>query len=211
MKLKLCKICKTKYTPTKPLQMVCGGLCAIEYSKIHLPKVKMTEANQKRKENKAKLKELENLSYWKKILQAQINSIARLIDKDCPCISSGRPYRTDDQAGHFYSVGSTPALRFNLLNLWSQSIRDNMHNSGNLLNYREQLVKFDIIDLIEEQRLKYPTLKLSIEEIKEAIIKTKVVKKLLIEQNNDVFNPRSVVKRVELRVEFNRFINIYKS
>jgi hypothetical protein len=170
----------------------------------------MTEANNKRKENKAKLKELENLSYWKKILQAQINSIARLIDKDCPCISSGRAYRTDDQAGHFYSVGSTPALRFNLLNLWSQSIRDNMHNSGNLLNYREQLVKFDIIDLIEEQRLKYPTLKLSIEEIKEAIIKTKVVKKMLIEQNNDVFNPRSVAKRVELRVEFNRFIEIYK-
>jgi hypothetical protein len=171
----------------------------------------MTEANNKRKENKAKLKDLENLSYWKKILQAQINSIVRLIDKDCPCISSGRAYRTDDQAGHFYSVGSTPALRFNLLNLWSQSIRDNMHNSGNLLNYREQLVKFDIIDLIEEQRLKYPTLKLSIEEIKEAIIKTKVVKKMLIEQNNDVFNPRSVVKRVELRVEFNNFIEIYKS
>ena len=211
MKLKLCKICKAQYTPVKPLQVVCSPICSIEYSKIHLPKVKMTEANNKRKENKAKLKDLENLSYWKKILQAQVNSIVRLIDKDCPCISSGRAYRTDDQAGHFYSVGSTPALRFNLLNLWSQSIRDNMHNSGNLLNYREQLVKFDIIDLIEEQRLKYPTLKLSIEEIKEAIIKTKVVKKMLIEQNNDVFNPRSVVKRVELRVEFNRFIEIYKS
>jgi hypothetical protein len=171
----------------------------------------MTEANIKRKENKAKLKELENLSYWKKILQAQINSIVRLIDKDCPCISSGRPYRTDDQAGHFYSVGSTPALRFNLLNLWSQSIRDNMHNSGNLLNYREQLVKFDIIDLVETERLKYQTLKLSIDEIKEAIIKTKIVKKLMIDKNNDVFNPRSVTKRVELRIEFNRFIEIYKS
>jgi len=211
MKPKLCKVCKTKYTPVKPLQQVCNPLCAIEYSKIHLPKVKMTEANNKRKENKAKLKDLENLSYWKKILQAQINSIVRLIDKDCPCISSGRPYRTDDQAGHFYSVGSTPALRFNLLNLWSQSIRDNMHNSGNLLNYREQLVKFDIIDLVETERLKYQTLKLSIDEIKEAIIKTKIVKKLMIDKNNDVFNPRSVTKRVELRIEFNRFIEIYKS
>jgi len=211
MKPKLCKVCKTKYTPTKPLQVVCSPICSIEYSKIHLPKHKMTEANIKRKENKAKLKELENLSYWKKILQAQINSIVRLIDKDCPCISSGRPYRTDDQAGHFYSVGSTPALRFNLLNLWSQSIRDNMHNSGNLLNYREQLVKFDIIDLVETERLKYQTLKLSIDEIKEAIIKTKIVKKLMIDKNNDVFNPRSVTKRVELRIEFNRFIEIYKS
>ena len=57
MKPKLCKICKTKYTPTNPLQMVCGGLCAIEYSKIHLQKAKMTEANKKKKENKAKLKD----------------------------------------------------------------------------------------------------------------------------------------------------------
>jgi hypothetical protein len=80
-----------------------------------------------------------------------------------------------------------------------------------LNNYREQLVKFDIIDLIEAERLKYPTLKLSIEEIKEAIIKTKVVKKMLIEQNNDVFSPRHIELRVKLRVEFNRFIEIYKS
>jgi hypothetical protein len=210
MKPKLCKVCKTKYTPTKPLQKVCNPLCAIEYSKIHLPKVKMTEANNKRKENKAKLKDLENLSYWKKILQAQVNLIVRLIDKDCPCISSGRAYRTDDQAGHFYSVGSTPALRFNLLNLWSQSIRDNMHNSGNLLNYREQLVKFDIIDLIEEQRLKYPTLKVSIEEIKEAIQNAKSVILELKMKNQEELLPRTTEKRVELRLKYQKRLNIYK-
>jgi len=210
MKLKLCKICKAKYTPTKPLQMVCGGLCAIEYSKIHLPKVKMTEANQKRKENKAKLKELENLSYWKKILQAQVNLIVRLIDKGCNCISSNRPYREDDQAGHMYSVGSTPALRFNLLNLWSQSIRDNMHNSGNLLNYREMVVKLNIIDLIEEQRLKYPTLKVSIEEIKEAIQNAKSVILELKMLNQEEILPRTTEKRVELRLKYQKRLNIYK-
>jgi hypothetical protein len=210
MKPKLCKVCKTKYTPTKPLQQVCNPLCAIEYSKIHLPKHKMTEANQKRKENKAKLKDLENLSYWKKILQAQVNLIVRLIDKGCNCISSGRPYREDDQAGHMYSVGSTPALRFNLLNLWSQSIRDNMHNSGNLLNYREQLVKFDIIDLIEEQRLKYPTLKVSIEEIKEAIQNAKSVILELKMLNQEEMLPRTTEKRVELRLKYQKRLNIYK-
>jgi hypothetical protein len=210
MKPKLCKVCKTKYTPTKPLQQVCNPLCAIEYSKIHLPKHKMTEANQKRKENKAKLKDLENLSYWKKILQAQVNLIVRLIDKGCNCISSGRPYREDDQAGHMYSVGSTPALRFNLLNLWSQSIRDNMHNSGNLLNYREQLVKFDIIDLIEEQRLKYPTLKVSIEEIKEAIQNAKSVILELKMLNQEELLPRTTQKRVELRLKYQKRLNIYK-
>jgi hypothetical protein len=210
MKPKLCKVCKTKYTPTKPLQQVCGYECSIQYSKIHLPKHKMTEANQKRKENKAKLKELENLSYWKKILQAQVNLIVRLIDKDCNCISSGRPYREDDQAGHMYSVGSTPALRYNLLNLWSQSIKDNMHNSGNLLNYREMLVKLNIIDLIQEQRLKYPTLKVSIEEIKEAIQNAKSVILELKMLNQEELLPRTTEKRVELRLKYQKRLNIYK-
>jgi hypothetical protein len=210
MKPKLCKVCKTKYTPTKPLQQVCDYKCSIEYSKIHLPKVKMTEANNKRKENKAKLKDLENLSYWKKILQAQVNLIVRLIDKGCNCISSGRPYREDDQAGHMYSVGSTPALRYNLLNLWSQSIRDNMHNSGNLLNYREMLVKLNIIDLIEEQRLKYPTLKITKEEIKEAFQNAKSVILELKMLNQEEMLPRTTEKRVELRLKYQKRLNIYK-
>ena len=182
-----------------------------ECIKAHVESAKKVQIKVKRKENQVKKLELKPKSYWLAILQKEINQIVRLIDKDCPCISSGRPYRSDDQAGHFYSVGSTPALRFNLLNLWSQSIKDNMHNSGNLLNYREQLVKFDIIDLIEAERLKYPTLKLSIEEIKEAISKAKIVKKVMIELNSDVFNPRSVVKRVDLRQEFNRYLEIYKA
>ena len=123
---------------------------------------------------------------------------------------SGRSYRTDDQAGHYFSLGSTPSLRFNLLNIWSQSVRDNMHNSGNLLNYREQLVKFDIIDLIETERLKYPTLKLSIEEIKEARIKTRLLKKIIISKNNEDILPRTIDKRVQLRQYYNQYLEIYK-
>jgi hypothetical protein len=179
--------------------------------KAHVESAKKVQIKVKKKENQVKKLELKPKSYWLAILQKEINQIVRLIDKDCPCISSGRSYRTDDQAGHFYSVGSTPALRFNLLNLWSQSIKDNMHGSGNLLNYREKLVMFDIIDKIEAERLLYQTLKLSIEEIKDAISKAKIVKKLMIDKNNDVFAPRSVQNRVNLRVEFNKFLEIYKA
>ena len=203
-----CKQCKSKFIPKYFNQKYC--LINDECIKAHVESAKKIQIKVKKKENQVKKLELKPKSYWLAILQKEINQIVRLIDKDCPCISSGRAYRTDDQAGHFYSVGSTPAFRFNLLNLWSQSIKDNMHNSGNLLNYREQLVKFDIIDLIEDEKRKYPTLKLSIEEIKEAISKSKIVKKVMIELNSDVFNPRSVVKRVELRQEFNRYLEIYK-
>ena len=203
-----CKQCKSKFIPKYFNQKYC--LINDECIKAHVESAKKVQIRVNKKENQVKKLELKPKSYWLAILQKEINQIVRLIDKDCPCISSGRPYRSDDQAGHFYSVGSTPALRFNLLNLWSQSIKDNMHNSGNLLNYRETLVKFDIIDLIESERLKYPTLKLSIEEIKQAISKAKIVKKVMLELNSNVFNPRSVVKRVELRQEFNRYLEIYK-
>jgi hypothetical protein len=182
-----------------------------ECIKAHVESAKKIQRAVKKKENQVKKLELKPKSYWLAILQKEINQIVRLIDKGCPCISSGRPYRSDDQAGHMYSVGSTPSLRFNLLNLWSQSVKDNMHNSGNLLNYRENLVNFGIIDLIEEEKRKYPTLKLSIEEIKEAILKAKIIKKLMIEKNNDVFASRSVQNRVNLRVEFNKFLEIYKA
>jgi hypothetical protein len=203
-----CKSCQSKFTPKYFNQKFC--MINDECIKAHVESAKKVQIKVKKKENQVKKLELKPKSYWLAILQKEINQIVRLIDKGCSCISSNRPYRPDDQAGHFHSLGSTPSLRFNLLNIYSQSVRDNMHNSGNLLNYREQLVKFDIIDLIEAERLKYPTLKLSIEEIKEAISKAKIVKKLMIDKNNDVFAPRSVQNRVNLRVEFNKFIEIYK-
>lgn len=210
MKQKLCKICKEHYTPIKPLQMVCGGKCAIEYSKIHLPKVKMTEANNKRKENKAKLKDLENLSYWKKILQAQVNLIVRLIDKGSNCISSNRPYKETDECGHFASRGSNPALQFNLFNMYSQSVHDNQHLSGNLLEYRDNLEKLGIYEMYLSQKVKYQSLKISKEEIKGAIQSAKSVILELKMKNQEEILPRSIEKRVELRVKYQKRLNIYK-
>jgi hypothetical protein len=210
MKQKKCKICKESFMPTKPLQQVCDYKCSIEYSKIHLQKVKMTEANQKRKENKAKLKELENLSYWKKILQAQVNLIVRLIDKGCNCISSNRPYKDTDECGHFASRGSNPALQFNLFNMYSQSVHDNQHLSGNLLEYREMLEKLNIYDLYLEQKRKYPTLKITKEEIKEAIQNSKSVILELKMKNQEELLPRTTEKRVELRLKYQKRLNIYK-
>jgi hypothetical protein len=210
MKPKLCKICKAQYTPVKPLQVVCSPLCSIEYSKIHLPKVKITEANQKRKENKAKLKDLENLSYWKKILQAQVNLIVRLIDKGCNCISSGRPYKDTDECGHMASRGSNPALQFNLFNMYSQSVHDNQHLSGNLLEYRDNLEKFELYELYLEQKRKYPTLKITKEEIKEAIHNAKSVILELKMLNQEELLPRTTEKRIELRLKYQKRLNIYR-
>lgn len=60
------------------------------------------------------------------------------------CISSGRPLKVPhytSQAGHFYSAGHYPSLRFNEDNVHLQSLSDNYFKSGNLLEYRKNLEK----------------------------------------------------------------------
>lgn len=73
-------------------------------------------------------------------LQVKVNDIVREIDKNCNCISSGRPLMGKYDAGHFYSVGSTPSLRFNFHNIFAQSVEQNHHKGGNPIGYRDGLV-----------------------------------------------------------------------
>jgi len=70
--------------------------------------------------------------------QKVFNSWIRNRDKDKGCISCGAGV---DQAGHFYSAGKFNALRFDEDNCHGQCLRCNYFLSGNLLNYREGLIK----------------------------------------------------------------------
>tara|TARA_R110000787_G_scaffold85493_2_gene182362 strand:+ start:3986 stop:4375 length:390 start_codon:yes stop_codon:yes gene_type:complete len=63
----------------------------------------------------------------------------RTRDKDLPCISCGR--YTKLQAGHFYSAGNHPSVRFNEDNVHGQCIQCNHFLSANLLPYRANLIK----------------------------------------------------------------------
>jgi hypothetical protein len=94
--------------------------------------------------------------------------------------------------------------------MYSQSVHDNQHLSGNLLEYREMLEKLNIYDLYLEQKRKYPTLKISKEEIKEAIHNAKSVILELKMLNQEEILPRTTEKRVELRLKYQKRLNIYK-
>jgi hypothetical protein len=94
--------------------------------------------------------------------------------------------------------------------MYSQSVHDNQHLSGNLLEYREMLEKLNIYDLYLEQKRKYPTLKITKEEIKEAIQNAKSVILELKMLNQEEMLPRTTEKRVELRLKYQKRLNIYK-
>lgn len=162
MRQKKCKICENKFTPQRPLQMVCSVTCGYAYAN----KVKAKEWS---KEKKIRKEQLMTRSEHLNLLQKVFNAYIRARDKDKPCISCGT-YSGKMSAGHYMSVGSTPELRFNETNVHKQCFRCNSELSANLIKYRINLVDLIGAEAVDElERKNHPPLKLTIDEIKEQI------------------------------------------
>jgi hypothetical protein len=207
MKQKTCKICKVKFELLKPLQQVCSPACAILLSEKNKAK------NEKREKTKIK-KELreaaKTISTYRKELQIIINKIVREIDAGFNCISSSRAYKTNDQAGHYYSVGAYPNLRFNLHNIYSQSVADNLYKSGNPIGYTKGLIDTfgeEWIKIVTKLPEEYRTIKLDKEDIKQSILNAKDFLKIVQEYKKE--NELMTSHRIYLRNLGNKTIGIY--
>jgi DNA repair exonuclease SbcCD ATPase subunit len=134
--MKRCRVCKEKFTPTySSLQATCTKpTCLIEWGRIAERKKAKREIRQMR-EN------LKSVSAYRRDLQKVFNEFIRLRDSKEPCISCGRPLPAKYDAGHFYSVGSYPNLRFNEDNVHGQCVECNQHKHGNLLEYSPRLTE----------------------------------------------------------------------
>lgn len=173
MKQRKCKLCKNKFDPVMIIQPTCLD-CAGEWIRLQNEK----KWKKEKKEIKAKLK---THSDWLNELQVIFNKYIRFRDKNEPCISCRTTKNVRYSAGHFFTVGSYPNLRFNEDNAHRQCwFNCNKSKRGNLNEYRPYLIKkigqkrFD-----ELEQAKNKTLKLSIPEIKELKIYYKTeIKKL---------------------------------
>lgn len=207
MKAKKCKFCKVSFEPAKPLQQVCSPACAIELHNQLKAKAEKKEKVKIRKELRESSKTISN---YRKDLQIIINKIVRTIDEGHCCISSGRNYKSNDQAGHYYSVGAYPHLRFNLHNIYSQSVADNLYKSGNPIGFTQGLIRDfgeDWIKLVTKLPQEYRELKLDKNDLKEAIIQAKEFLKIVQESKGDSkFMPS---QRIYLRYIGNLSIGIY--
>ena len=165
-----CVVCKDKFTPQNNTQIVCGPEHAIEYLKRQRSK----EWRQQKKEIKQKL---ETKSEVLKAAQIVFNTYIRLRDKGKPCISCGSKLGKTYHAGHMFSVGSYPNLRFHENNVHGQCIECNLHKHGNVKEYdlrlQNLLSKEEYSELLESRN---KPLKLSLDEVKEliAIYKQKI-------------------------------------
>ena len=131
-----CKQCKTPFERMKPLQAVCSPICAIGYSKV-------LEAKKQRKEwsiEKKKIKEsLKTYSDYIQELQKIFNTFIRLRDVNEKCISCNEPLVGKYDAGHYYSAGGNPSVRFDEDNVFAQCVHCNQWKHGNLIEYTKRL------------------------------------------------------------------------
>jgi hypothetical protein len=93
-----------------------------------------------KKEKAEKKKELLTLSDYLKLTQKVFNQFINLRDKGKPCVSCECKVEAPN-ASHFFSVGSSPELRFNELNCHTSCIHCNLHKHGNIAEYSIRLPK----------------------------------------------------------------------
>jgi hypothetical protein len=163
MKTRKCKYCKAQFQPYTTLQKNC-----FEPDCVTAWVQETKEKTWKKKKAKLKL-DLMTIQDYIKIAQQVFNKYIRLRDKGQNCISCGKkPLK--ENAGHFYNANNHWSVRFNELNVHLQCEHCNTYLSGNLINYRENLLKkigIEDFELLSSEANK--TRKFTVNELKDII------------------------------------------
>ena len=148
-KPKKCRVatCGATFVPARLGQAVCSPACAMIDAPRHKEKARKSLARVERKEIKVRKEKLKSRADHLREAQAAVNEYVRLRDADLPCISCDSTPSDGDlitgsrwDAGHYRSVGSSPELRFEPLNIHRQCVKCNRNLSGNAVEYRIRLV-----------------------------------------------------------------------
>jgi DNA repair exonuclease SbcCD ATPase subunit len=140
---KKCKnpACGISFPPQRLGQAVCSPKCGLAIKDVNQEKARKSLAQIERREIKVRKEKLKSRAEHLREAQAAFNEWIRLRDADRPCVSCGRHHEGQYHAGHYRSVGASPELRFEPLNVWKQCAPCNTHLSGNLVNYRLSLLQ----------------------------------------------------------------------
>lgn len=167
LKKKKCAACKTVFQPQRSMQKVCGPKCASDFAAKQRAQKEVRANREERRSIREALEKAKTRGAHLKELQAAFNQWIRLRDAGQPCISCGRHHPGQLHAGHYRSVGSEPALRFEPDNVHLQCAPCNTHLSGNLISYRVNLIKKIGAERVEWLEGPNSPKKLTIAEIQE--------------------------------------------
>lgn len=173
-KEKACKQCSAPFIPSQPMQRVCGVRCAIDHASATREKVERKAIREAKQQAKTR-------GQWQAEAQQAFNAWVRARDADLPCISCGRHHAGQNHAGHFFSVGARPNLRFHEANVHKQCATCNTYLHGNLINYRIGLIARIGLEAVEALEADQEPRKYSIDDLK-AIKATYAAKRREIEK-----------------------------
>jgi len=142
-----CCHCKTRFPREEARKLPVGNFCSyahvIDYAAANGAKALQNAKDAKRKAYKAETKAMrvtlnQDSHKWQTAeTQRAFNELVRLLDVDMPCIVHGMHlcgHESGWHAGHYLTVASQPALRFDLRNCFKQCGRSNKGDAKYLAN-----------------------------------------------------------------------------
>lgn len=170
-----CTGCKERYPIDTMIQLPVGWFCRLQCS-IDYATRRAQRARQRKRASDEKTaranhlirrKALKTKSNWMKEAQSAFNTFIRIRDSNNRCISCGsNPVDIvggNFDAGHYLSRGARPNLRFNTFNCHKQCVKCNRYLSGNIANYRINLIGRIGIERVERLENDHTTKKYTIE------------------------------------------------
>lgn len=169
---KTCSVCKTEFTPSRPLQKVCGPVCALAHAKAKESRQRKAIEKVERREIKVRKQRLKSRGDYLREAQQAFNAFIRERDRQAgyPCISSGRPLDWSGNqvdAGHYRSTGAAPHLRFDERNCHAQSKHDNRFLSGSAVDYRLGLIARIGLEAVESLEADHSVRKYTIDDLQQ--------------------------------------------
>lgn len=163
------KDCRAEIPPvsaSKPIEK--AGYCSHDCAAKHgLAKARESKAKEKRKWVREQKERLKSRGDHTREAQQAFNAYIRARDAHLPCVSCGTYTAGQYHAGHYRTTKAAPELRFDEANVHRQCAQCNNFDSGNLVEYRINLVKR--IGQVEVDRLEglTPPKHYTIDDLKE--------------------------------------------
>ena len=167
-KPKKCKnpACGDSFVPQRLGQAVCGYKCGLAIKEVNQAKAGKALAQVGRREIQVRKEKLKSRADHAKDTQQAFNEWIRLRDAALPCVSCGRHHDGQYHAGHYRTVAASPELRFEPLNVHKQCAPCNNHKSGDIVNYRIELVKRIGAEAVEWLEGPHEPKKYTVEQLK---------------------------------------------
>jgi len=142
-KVHKCKVCKEGYTKKATTQVVCSFPCSLVYAAKKREKKERQERQEWNREKKKRTDAMKTAKDYHKELQPIFNTFIRKRDELQPCISCTTildSKKAKYDAGHYFSVGAYPELRYEERNVHGQCVECNQHLRSNTHEYRPKLI-----------------------------------------------------------------------